>query len=143
MDRLEESLFDWVTRVLRDPDPAAELSRVGAGMRAALVESLEPEEVVRVVLRGSAGQAIAGTDTRVIVLRSDAVLSWRYLDVCGIDVDQHVVGGAIGIRVPGGGCVMPAAGDWDVIRARVATLRGLIAGAHSDSVRAEPHLVAL
>jgi hypothetical protein len=79
----------------------------------------------------------------VIVLRSDAVLSWRYLDVSGIDVDQHVVGGSIGVRVPGGGCVMPAAGDWDVIRARVATLRGLIAGAHSDSVRAEPHLVAL
>ena len=143
MDHLEESLFDWVTRVLRDPDPAAELSRVGAGMRAALVESLEPEEVVRVVLRGSAGQAIAGTDTRVIVLRPDAVLSWRYLDVSGIDVDQHVVGGSIGVRVPGGGCVMPAAGDWDVIRARVATLRGLIAGAHSDFVRAEPHLVAL
>jgi hypothetical protein len=57
MDRLQESLFDWVTRVLRDPDPAAELSRVGAGTRAALVESLEPEEVVRVVLRGSAGQS--------------------------------------------------------------------------------------
>jgi hypothetical protein len=38
---------------------------------------------------------------------------------------------------------MPAAGDWDLIRERAATLRGLIAGAHSDSVRAQPHLVAL
>jgi hypothetical protein len=143
MERQEESLFDWATRVLRDPDPSAELARLGARMRTALVESLEPDEDVRLVLRGSAGQAIVGTDTRALVLCPDAVLSWRYLDVAGIDVDQHVVGGSVGVRVPGGGCVMPAAGDWDVIRARVATLRGLIAGAHSDSMPAQAHLIAL
>ena len=143
MEGHDESLFDWATRVLRDPDPSVELGRLSADTRNALVESLEPEETVRVVLRGSAQQAIVGTQTRVIVLRPDAALSWRYLDVSAIEVDQHVVGGCIGIRVPGGGCVMPAAGDWDLIRERAATLRGLIAGAHSDSVRAQPHLIAL
>jgi hypothetical protein len=45
--------------------------------------------------------------------------------------------------VPEGDVVLSAAGDWNVIRARVATLRGLVAGAHSDAVPAELRLVAL
>jgi hypothetical protein len=47
------------------------------------------------------------------------------------------------LRVTDGKSVVGIAGDWDVIRARVATLRGLVAGAHSDAVPAELRLVAL
>ena len=149
METERESLFDWVTRVLRDPDPAAELGRLGARAREALGESLMPDETVRVLVRGTLGQAIAGTDTRVLVVNprfveSEAEVSiWRYLDVLGVEVNQGVVGGHVVLRVADGEAVVPAAGDWDVIRARVATLRGLIAGARSDAVPAQRHLVAL
>jgi hypothetical protein len=149
MERERESLFEWVTRVLRDPDPAAEIARLSARAREVLGESLMPGETVRVLVRGTAGQAIAGTDTRVLVVNpgfaeSEAeVSSRRYLDVLGVEVNQRVVGGHVVLRAADGEAVVPAAGDWDVIRARVATLRGLIAGARSDAVPAERHLVAL
>ncbi len=139
-----ESLFEWVTRVLRDPDPPAELARLGAAARRLL------DEAPQVVVRGTGGQAIVGTATRVHVLPAFTpgaepaadVASWRYLDILAVEVRERVVGGSVVLRVPDGEASIPAAGDWDVIRARVATLRGLIAGARSDSVRADLRLIA-
>jgi len=64
MEGQRESLFDWVTRVLRDPDPPAELARLGAAARRLL------DETPRVVIRGRAGQAIVGTETQVHLPRS-------------------------------------------------------------------------
>jgi hypothetical protein len=145
-----ESLFDWVTRVLRDPDPPAELGRLSARARSVLAESLAPDEDVRVVIRGTVGQAIVGTDTRVLVVDpgfvpgADAaatVSSRLYLDVLAVEVNERIYGGSVVLRGSDGEDAIPAAGDWDVIHQRVATLRGLIAGARSDSVRADLHLV--
>src|SRR4051812_47949321 len=101
MEKERESLFEWVTRVLRDPDPAGELARLGARTREALDDSLAPGETIRVLLRGAAGQAIAGTDARVLVVSSE-VSCWSYLDVIGVDVKQRVVGGSVVLRVAGG-----------------------------------------
>jgi hypothetical protein len=47
------------------------------------------------------------------------------------------------LRAADGRAAVGIAGDRDAIRARVATLRGLVAGAHSDAVPAELRLVAL
>ena len=143
MEGAPESLFEWVTRALRDPDPPPEFARLGVPARRALDEGLAPEENVRVVIRGTACNAVVGTDTRVLVVSEAGVSSWPYVDVIGVELDRRVVGGSVVLRVPGGAVEVPAAGDWDVIRARVATLRGLIAGARSDAVPAERHLVAL
>jgi hypothetical protein len=145
-----ESLFDWATRVLRDPDPAAELARMGAPARNALAAELVLDEPVRVVIRGTAGQAILGTDTRLLVLppfvpgaTPTAVPSWPYLDVLGLEMNERAVGGSIALRVPEGETVVGVSGEWDSIRSRVATLRGLVAGAHRDAIPAELRLVAL
>ena len=61
----------------------------------------------------------------------------------GIEFNERAVGGSVVLRVVDGRAAIGIAGDWDVIRARVATLRGLLAGAHSDAVPAELRLVAL
>src|SRR6476469_10678476 len=135
-----ESLFEWVTRVLQDPDPPAELKRLGARARRTLAETLAPDETARVVIRGAGGQAIVGTDARVLVLPAfepgddsvPEVSGWTYLDVLCVEVKERVYGGSVVLRVPDGEVAIAAAGDWDVIRARVATLRGFIAGANSD-----------
>src|SRR4051812_27329356 len=121
-----ESLFEWVTRVLRDPDPPAELGRLGGPARHALDESLAPDEAVRVVIRGTAGQAIVGTDTRVLVLPGfmpgddpvAEVSGWTYLDVLSVEVNERIHGGSVALRVPDGEVAIAAAGDWNVIRAR-------------------------
>jgi hypothetical protein len=151
METQRESLFEWVTRVLHDPDPPVELTRLGAQARRALEESLAPDETARAVIRGTGGQAIVGTDTRVLVLPGfmpgddlgAEVSGWTYLDVLSVEVNERIYGGSVVLRVPDGEVAIGAAGDWDVIRARVATLRGLIAGANSDSLPAELRLVAL
>src|SRR2546423_1191933 len=100
-----ESLFEWVTRVLRDPDPPAELERLGGPARRAVDESLAPDESARVVIRGTAGQAIVGTDTRVLVLPAfmpgddfgAEVSGWTYLDVLAVEVNERIYGGGLGL----------------------------------------------
>ena len=84
------------------PDPATELSRLGAPARNALSAELVLDEPVRVVIRGTAGQAILGTDTRVLVLppfvpgaATAAVPSWPYLDVLGLEMNESAVGGSM------------------------------------------------
>ena len=151
MEVQRESLFEWVTSVLREADPPAELKRLGGPARRALEESLAPDESARVVIRGTAGQAIVGTDMRVLVLPAfmpgddplGEVPSWTYLDVLCVEVNERIHGGSVVLRVPDGDIAIGAAGDWDVIRARVATLRGFVAGAQSDSLPVELRLVAL
>jgi hypothetical protein len=145
-----ESLFDRATRVLHDLHPAADLARMGAPARNALAAELVLDEPVRVVIRGTAGQAILGTDTRVLVLppfvpgaRPAAVPSWPYLDVLGLEMNERAVGGSISLRVPEGETVVGVTGDWDSIRSRIGMLRGLVAGAHRDAIPAELRLVAL
>jgi hypothetical protein len=159
-----ESLFDWVTRVLNDPDPLADLGRLGPRAARALAENLAPEETVRVVIRGKGTQAIAGTDTRALVLKpglmpgadpAAEVSSWNYRDVAGVEVNERILGGSVVLRVPGqdaielpfwgGGSTdprqapnaIPAAGDWDVIRARAASLALLIDAEHANDTRPE------
>jgi hypothetical protein len=145
-----ESLFDQATHVLSGADPAIELRRLGAPARNALAAELVLDEPVRVVVRGKAGQAIFGTDTRVLVLPPfvpgatlAVVPSWPYLDVLGLEMNERVVGGSVVLRVPEGATVVGVSGDWDAIRSRVATLRGLVAAAHRDAIPAELRLVAL
>jgi hypothetical protein len=150
MDGERESLFDWATVALRDPDPYAELARLGAPSQRAVATELLLDEIVLVVIRGTAGRAIVGTDDRVLVLppfvpgaAPAPIESWPYLDVLGLELNERAVGGSVVLRVVDGRATVGIAGDWDVIRARVATLRGLLAGAHSDAVPAELRLVAL
>jgi hypothetical protein len=146
-----DSLLEWTSKALSDPGPLAELRRLGGPARRALAAELGPHENVRVVVRGTRGQAIVGTDRRVLVLppvvpgeaSAGAIASCDYLDVLGVRVNERVLGGSVVLRILDGSAGIPAAGDWDVIRARVATLRGLVAGAHSDSVPAEVRLIAL
>jgi hypothetical protein len=112
---------------------------------------IEVDETVRVVVRGTRGQAIVGTDRRVLVLppvvpgeeTPGPVVSCEYLDLIGVEVNEQAVGGSVVLAILDGRAGIPVAGDWDVIRERVATLRGLIAGAHSDAVPAEVRLIAL
>ena len=150
MEGVRESLFESVRRSLRDRDPAAELGRLGPSGRRAVAAELCADETVLVVLRGTAGRAVVGTDRRAFVLPPVVPgatpvepESWPYLDVLGIELNERAVGGSVVLRVTDGKSVVGIAGDWDVIRARVATLRGLVAGAHSDAVPAELRLVAL
>src|SRR5256885_10569263 len=150
MEGVRESLFESVTRTLRDPDPAAELGRLGAPGRHAVAAELCADETVLVVIRCTAGRAIVGTDRRAFVLppfvpeaTPAAAASWPYLDVLGIELNERAVGGSVVLRVADGKAAVGVAGDWDLIRARVAMLRGLVAGAHSDAVPAELRLVAL
>jgi hypothetical protein len=153
LERMEgdrESLFDWAAQALRDPDPNAQLDRLGALSQRAIAVELLLDEVVLVVLRGTAGRAIVGTDLRVLALppfvpgtAPAPIESWPYLDVLGIELNERAVGGSVVLRVADGRAAVGIAGDWDVVRARVATLRGLLAGAHSDAVPAELRLVAL
>ena len=151
VDGGRESLLEWATNALADPAPHAELRRLGAPTLRALAAELERHEAVRVVVRGTCGQAIVGTDKRVLVLPPvvpgeetvGPIASCDYLDVLGVEVNEQVVGGSVVLRILDGRAGIPAAGDWDVIRERVATLRGLVAGAHSDSVPAEVRLIAL
>ena len=150
MGRARETLFDWATRELREADPSAELTRLDPPVRRAVAAELCADEMVRVVIRGTAGRAIVGTDSRVFVLppfvpgaSPAAAASWPYLDVLGIELNERAVGGSVVLRVPDGRAAVGVAGDWDVIRARVARLRGLVAGTHSDAVPVELRLVAL
>jgi hypothetical protein len=150
MEVHRESLAECVASALRDPDPSSELARVGAPARRVVEAELCADEIVRVVLRGTAGRAIVGTDRRVLVLppfvpgaSPAAAASWPYLDVLGVELNERVVGGSVVIHTADGRAAVGIAGDWDVIRARVATLRGLVAGAHSDAVPAELRLIAL
>jgi hypothetical protein len=117
----------------------------------ALAAELERHETVRVIVRGTRGQAIVGTHKRVLVLppvvpgddAAGPIVSCDYLDVLGVEVNEQVLGGSVVLRILDGRAAIPAAGDWDATRARVATLRGLVAGAHSASVPAEVRLIAL
>ena len=170
MEDARESLFDWVTRTLQDPDPASEMRWLGARAGRALAENLAPEETVRVVIRGTAGQAIVGTDTRALVLKPSfipgadpaaEVSAWNYRNVLGVEVNERILGGSVVLRVPGqdrmelpfwgGGPAdpreapnaIPAAGDWQVIRARAASLDSLVAAARADSTRLEPDVELL
>jgi hypothetical protein len=151
VDRQRESLLDWATKALRDSAPHAELRRLGAPASRTLAAELAARETVRVVVRGTRGQAIVGTDRRVLVLppvvpgeeSAGPIVSCDYLDVLGVEVNEQLLGGSVVLRILDGRTGIPAAGDWDAIRARVATLRGLVAGAHSDSVPAEVRLIAL
>src|SRR5947199_8320037 len=100
MDAGRESLLDWATNALRDPDARAELERLGAPSRRALVAELGAREKVRVVVRGTRGQAIVGTDRRVLVLppflpgddRPGRVTSCDYLDVVCVEVNEAILG---------------------------------------------------
>ena len=121
----------------------------GERERAVAAELLLDENVL-VVIHGTAGRAIVGTDVRVLVLppfvpgaMPAPIESWPYLDVLGIELNERDVGGSVVLRVSDGRAVVGIAGDWDVVRARVATLRGLVAGAHTEAVPAELRLVAL
>jgi hypothetical protein len=150
MDGKRESLLDRATTTSPDPDPVAELARLAAPAHRALAAELTLDEVVEVVIRATAGQAIVATDMRVLVLPPFVpgalpadVPSWPYLDVLGIELNERAVGGSVVVRVPEGRLAVGVAGDWETVRARVATLRGLVAGAHSDAVPAELRLVAL
>ena len=150
MEGERESLFDWATQALRDPDPYAELARLGAPSQRAIAAELLLDETALVVIPGTAGRAIVGTDVRVLVLPPFVpgaipapIDSWPYLDVLGIELNERAVGGSVVVRVPEGKQAVGMCGDWDVIRARVAMLRGLVAGAHSDAVPEELRLVAL
>jgi hypothetical protein len=150
MEGERDSLFGRVTQALRDPDPYAELARLGASSQRAIAAELLLDETALVVIRGTAGRAIVGTDVRVLVLppfvpgvMPAAIESWPYLDVLGIELNERAVGGSVVLRVSDGRAVVGIAGDWDVVRARVATLRGLVAGAHTEAVPAELRLVAL
>jgi|1186.fasta_scaffold301301_2 hypothetical protein len=150
MEGERESLFESVTRVLRDPDPHAELARLSWAARRAIVAEIGLDETVRVVIRGTAGQAIVGTDTQVLVLppfvpgtAPAEAASWPYLDVLGVELNERVVGGSVVLRATDGRAAVGIAGDRDAIRARVAMLRGLVAGAHTEAVPAELRLVAL
>jgi hypothetical protein len=151
VDGERDSLLEWATKTLNDSAPHAELRRLGAPARRALAARLEPHETVRVVVRGTRGQAIVGTDKRVLVLppvvpghdTAGPIVSCEYLDVLGVEVNERVLDGSVVLRILDGRTGIPAAGDWDVIHARVATLRGLVARAHSDSVPAEVRLIAL
>src|SRR3954452_19072828 len=150
MDGERESPFGWVTQALCDPDPYAELARLGAPSGRAVAAELLLDEIVLVVIRGTAGRAIVGTDVRVLALppfvpgaAPAPIESWPYLDVLGIELNERAVGGSVVLRVADGKAAVGIAGDWDVIRARVATLRGLLAGAHTEAVPAELRLVAL
>jgi hypothetical protein len=151
MDGRRENLFELTTSALRDPGPHAELRRLGAPARRALAAELGLDETLRVVVRGTRGQAIVGTDRRVLVLppfvpgddTAGPIASCEYLDVLGVEVNERALGGSVVLSILDGKAGIPAAGDWDAIRARVATLRGLIAGAHSDAVPAEVRLIAL
>jgi hypothetical protein len=130
--------------------PHAELVKLGLAARRAIAAELGLDETVCVVIRGTAGQAIVGTDTQVLVLpplvpgaAPVAAASWPYLDVLGIELNERAVGGSVVLRAADGRAAVGIAGDRDEIRAWVATLRGLVAGAHSDAVPAELRLVAL
>ena len=150
MEGERDSLFGRVTQALRDPDPYAELARLEASSQRAIATELLLDETALVVIRGTAGRAIVGTDVRVLVLppfvpgaTPAPIDSWPYLDVLGIEMNERVVGGSVVVRVPDGKATVGIASDWDVVRARVATMRGLVAGAHSDAVPDELRLVAL
>jgi hypothetical protein len=149
MEGERESHSESGTRVLRDPDPHADMARLSVAGRRAIVRELGLDETVRVVIRGTAGQAIVGTDTQVLVLPPFVpgapveATGAPYLDVLGVELNERVVGGSVVLRATEGKAAVGVAGDRDAIRARVATLRGLVAGAHSDAVPAELRLVAL
>jgi hypothetical protein len=150
MEGERESHSESGTRVLRDPDPHADMARLSVAGQRAIFRELGLDETVRVVIRGTAGQAIVGTDTQVLVLPPSVpgaapveAIGAPYLDVLGVELNERVVGGSVVLRATEGKAAVGVAGDRDAIRARVATLRGLVAGAHSDAVPAELRLVAL
>src|SRR2546423_2674936 len=107
MDGGRENLFEWATSTVRDPDPHVQLRRLGAPARRALAAELGPDETVRVVVRGTRGQAIVGTDRRVPVLppfvpgddTAGPVPRREELHVIGVGVNQTAPGraGLLGI----------------------------------------------
>jgi hypothetical protein len=143
--------------VLEESDPAAELARLGGRGRRAIEQNLAAGETVRVVIRGTAQQAIVGTEQRALVVKPGfmpgaepgaEVTAWNYRDLLGIEVNERVLGGSVVLQVPGhvdielsfwgGGSggprtatnAIPISGDWKLIHARAATLRSLIEAAH-------------
>ena len=132
---------------------ATSIGRMKPKVRDSLLANLREDETVRVVIGGSSGQVMAGTDSRVFVLKPGFVAgasfgvettSWSYRQVTGIQVHQGMKTGAVIIQAPGQSGVsasywkesdsdpfkapnaIPVGGDWTAIRRGVAVLQDLI-----------------
>jgi len=132
---------------------ATAISRMKPKVRESLLANLRGDEVVRVVVAGSSGQVVAGTDSRVFILKPGFVagasfgvetVSWSYRQITGIQLHQGMKTGALIIQAPGQPGVstsywkesdsdpfkapnaIPIAGDWTAIRRAVTILQDLI-----------------
>jgi hypothetical protein len=132
---------------------AIAISRMKPKVRESLLTNLREDEIVRVVIAGSSGQVVAGTDSRVFVLKPGFVagasfgvetVSWGHRQITGIQLHQGMKTGALIIQAPGQSGVstsywkesdsdpfkapnaIPIAGDWTAIRRAVAILQDLI-----------------
>lgn len=140
--------------------PEVEYEKLRSRVKQALVDNLAPDETIHVIIRGTQGQAIVGTDRRAFVCKPGfmagatfgaAVTNWAYRHIIGVQVHKGMVNGAIAIQAAGQGAsdtsywgnkkddaykapnAIPVAGDWNVINAPVARLRQLVDASQDSS----------
>ena len=92
------------------PAIATAIGRLKSSARDALLTNLREKETVRVIVVGLSGQAIAGTDSRVFVLKPGFLAgasfgvettSWNYRQITGVQIHKGMKTGAVIIQAPG------------------------------------------
>jgi hypothetical protein len=136
---------------------AVNYEKLKSKVRQALEQNLQPDETIRVIIRGAHGQAMVGTDSRVFVCKPGfmagasfgaEVTSWSYQNLVGVQAHKGIMSGAVVLQGPaqsgkktsywGGGKddpskapnAIPVAGDWDQVNSGVARLRQLMDDSH-------------
>jgi hypothetical protein len=129
---------------------------------SALQENLVGGEQIEVVIKGTANQAVIGTDRRAFIFKKgflagaafgSELTSWSYNALVGVQIHTGMMSGAVILQAPGQSGVstsywansdsdphkapnaIPLARPFDEAKAGVARLRELIALAHSPVER--------
>src|SRR5438105_1205443 len=101
---------ETVTVKLDEQVRAVDYNKLKPKVRQSLEQNLQPEETIRVIIRGAHGQAMVATDSRVFVCKPGfmagaafgaEVTSWSYQNLVGVQAHKGIMSGSVVLQGPG------------------------------------------
>ena len=148
-----------------DDDPRIDdplFRKLRGRVKKAVLQNLREGEQVKVVVRGAHGQAMVGTQSRVLVCKpgfmagasfGSEVSSWQFRNLVGVQVHKGLMSGSIILQAPGQSGTstsywgqkdsdpskapnaIPIVGDWGEVKPAAARLQHLIDEAQAQATQ--------